>query len=68
MKSSTIKEILEALDQFSDPLTNLSHALQKVEDDDERKKYRRVVAEVMGLLDGEIAFPLRQKANEEDSS
>ncbi len=59
MKKELAEEILQLIDEFSVPLTNLSEALNKIEEPEERKKLRRILGEIMGKLDGEIAYPLR---------
>jgi hypothetical protein len=55
------EQILQLLDGFSEPITNLSNALEKVEDEETRRRYRRVLGDVMGKLDGEIGYPIRKE-------
>lgn len=61
MNIKLAKEILQLLESFSEPITKLSDALEMVECQEERKKFRRALGEAMGKLDGEIGYPIRIK-------
>lgn len=67
MDKRQAEEILYLIDQFSEPINRLHDALERVAEEDERKRYRRALGEVMGLLDGQIAYPLRQRFPKRDA-
>ena len=53
------QEILRKIDDFGPLITDLSNLLQAIENEEERKKYRFALGSVMGLLEGDIAYPIR---------
>ena len=54
-------KILRKLDEFSPLISELSELLDNLSDDEERRRYRRALGELMGLLEGEIGYPIRLK-------
>lgn len=61
MERKHAQEILDIIGTFSEPITLLSEALEKIDNDEDRRRFRRVLGEVMGLLDGEIDYPIRKR-------
>ena len=60
MNIDVANEILTVIEEFSEPITHLSEALQKIENTEFRRELRRELAEIMGLLDGKIGFKIRK--------
>ena len=60
MEKDLAIKLLAAIDNFADPIAELSSITLEIDDENEKQRIRRVIGEVMGLLDGEIAYPIRQ--------
>jgi hypothetical protein len=61
VNSDIAKDILSALEEFSEPISKLSECLQKIEDVELRRELRRALAEMMGILDGTIGYRIRRE-------
>ncbi len=59
MEHKLAREVLDALKFFDDPIERLEQKLAFIEAEDERKRYRRVLAKIMVLLECDLAQPIR---------
>ena len=60
MNSDIAKQILAAVDMFSEPINLLAEELRKVEDDQLRSLMLASLGEVMGILENQIGRKARK--------
>jgi hypothetical protein len=53
------EEILKKIEDFGPLITELSELLETIEDQPERRIFRRALGEVLGCLEDQIAYPIR---------
>lgn len=61
MKDDLAREILGVLESFHKPIALLEEKIDKIEDVEERRGFRRALGVIAASLEGDIAYQLKGK-------
>lgn len=59
MEEALGKEIIQAVEDADGVFISLEEKIDRIEDPNERKQFRRALGELIALMDSEISYPIR---------